>query len=249
MPRSGRRPIHSPDDDEGGAAGGAHPPRDAPEQAEDHVPVTVHRRNTFPATGRNVVFSLDEGGVITGKLQLRLSWDPVGSPPDIVVHLSAFLLGEDSKVAGGHPYFCVNHDNDRSKDGSTARLGRRRHGRNVRDESITVDLDVVTPDVNKVVFVAYIQDAKPLQHSFGIIKGGLVSIYQFPADGTPDDERATELDPHLLDDDYYETETAVIVGELFRRASGKWGYRDIGEGRPDMVEVGADYGVTFITGE
>ncbi len=64
-----------------------------------------------------------------------LSFRP--SPDDIVIHLAAFLVDADSKVPKGNPYYCVNHDNDRSKDGSTSRRGRRKHGHNIEDETIT----------------------------------------------------------------------------------------------------------------
>ena len=224
--------------------------RTANQPTDAGTPTTVHRPGTFPATGHDVAYSIEEGEALAGRVQARLTWDTAASPHDIVIHLGAFLVDTDSKVPAGNPFYCLNHDNDRSKDGSTVRHGRRRHGHNVHDETITVDLDLVDPDVEKVVFVAYIQDANPLNHTFSGLVGGCVAFYQLtPDDRDPqDDPSLKSFNQHLLDADYYDGETAVVMGEVFRETVGTWGYRDIGMGLPGLIEVGAQYGVMFVAG-
>jgi stress response protein SCP2 len=238
--RSARR---TPDDNNA-----PHPQSAHPGAGDEGPPLTIHQPGSFPASGRNVAFSLAEGDTITGMFRAELSWDAIASPPDIVIHLSAFLLNEESTVPVGNPYYCVHHDNDRSKDGSTVRKGRRQHGHSVRNESVTADLTIVDEDVSRIVLVAYIQDATPLKHSFHGLVGGTVALQEITTDPIRGTEVIRQLENHLLDGDYYEGETAVLVGELIRRSSGTWGYRDIGQGRSGLVEVGGNFGVTFVAG-
>jgi stress response protein SCP2 len=207
----------------------------------------VHRRGTFPSSGRNVVFSLNEGVAIDDQFVVRMSWDVARSPEDIVIHLAAFLVGKDSRVPVGNPYYSVHHDNDRSKDGSTERVGRRKHGNRLTHESLTVTLGLVNEDVVKIVFVAYIQDAEPLSHNFDNVSGAKVSFTIPQPDGDSPDGEKVVVEPHLLDGDYQKGETAAVIGELIRREDS-WTYRDIGQPYLDLVEVGELYGVTFITG-
>jgi len=213
---------------------------------EREAPQVVHRRGTFPSTGSNVVFRRDEGVDIGDKFVASITWDVSRSPDDIVIHLAAFLVGKDSRVPVGNPYYSVHHDNDRSKDGSTERVGRRRHGDVLTHESLTVALGLVNKDVTKIVFAAYIQDAEPLNHNFENVSGAEVAFTMPSPDGSSSDQDAVE--PHLLDGDYHKGETAVVIGELIRR-EGSWTYRDIGQSYMDLVEVGGLYGVTFITGK
>jgi len=224
------------------------PPGTADQGAtEREAPRIVHRPGTFPSAGRNVVFSLNEGVALNGQFVARMTWDVENSPEDIVIHLAAFLVDEDSKVPVGNPYYSVHHDNDRSKDGSTERVGRRKHGNILTHESLTVTLDHVNADVVKIVFVAYIQDAEPLNHNFGKVSGGKVIFAMPQHDGSSPVEEKVVLEPHLLDADYHKGETAAVIGELIRR-DDSWTYRDIGQPYMDLVEVGELYGVTFITG-
>jgi stress response protein SCP2 len=215
--------------------------------AEQDVPRVVHQRGTFPSAGRGVVFSLNEGVAIKDKFVARMNWDVLRSPEDIVIHLAAFLVGKDSRVPVGNPYYSVHHDNDRSKDGSTERAGRRKHGSVLTLESLTVSLPLVNDDVVKIVLAAYIQDAKPLNHNFAKVSGAEVSFTMPSSDSASLDEEKDVVEPHLLDGDYKNHETAVVIGELIRR-EGSWTYRDIGQAYMDLVEVGALYGVVFITG-
>lgn len=208
-------------------------------------PQVVHKRGTFPSAGHNVVFSLSEGVPIHDRFEAQLSWDVTNSPDDIVIHLCVFLVDRDSKVPVGNPYYCVNHDNDRSKDGSTERSGRRQHGHSISDETIAVSLAVVNRDVYKIVFAAYIQDAIPLKHTFKDLVDGSVSFSA--REGASSTEELILVEDHRLDSDYYAAETAVVMGELFRRED-RWAYRSIGKGYLDLIEVGDLYGVTFIAG-
>ncbi len=200
----------------------------------------VHRPGTFPTSGRPVVFSLEEGRRLESKITVRLSWDPEASPSTIVVHLAAFLVASDGQVPFGNPFYCVNHDNDRSKDGSTIRRGRRRHGAMIRDEVVTIDLGLVDEAVHAVRIVAYLQDPEPARDFFGQLVDCKVEVMQ----GYEESRVATDE----LNNDYFPGETAVLVGEIVRRGTGDWIYRAISAGYADLAEVGAEFGVTFIRG-
>ncbi len=221
----------------------------------------ANQKGRFPAVGHGLVFNSKEGETITGAFRARLSWDDLESPENIVIHLGAFLVGENSKVPVGNPYYSVHHDNDRSKDGSTERSGRRRHGSKPSEEILTVNVGWINRDVARVVLIAYIQDANPLTHTFGdLVNGKVVFSHRIePMDPSANTEEfgdfGTDAGAHVLDSDYYEGLTVVVMGELHRRAKDEtdplnkvWTYRNIGRGYADLVDVGEMYGVTFIAG-
>ena len=208
----------------------------------------VHQPGTFPVTGRKVAFSASDTRRLSGRIEAKISWDTTNSPRDIVIHLCAFLVDDEGKVVVGNPFYCVNHDNDRSKDGSTLRRGRRQHGDVKDDETITVNLGDVDPDVRKIVFAAYIQDAEALRHSFEVMVDAAVTFTHTPEE---EDTSAQRIATHTLDRDYNLAKTAVILGEIYRRSTDPqkdrgWSYRDIGQGRASLIDVGAEYGVVFI---
>lgn len=218
------------------------------EQTTETTGYLVHQPGTFPATGRKVAFSASDTKRLSGRIEAKIAWDTTNSPKDIVIHLCAFLVDEEGKVVVGNPFYCVNHDNDRSKDGSTIRRGRRQHGDVKDDETITVNLGDVDPDVRKIVFAAYIQDAEALRHSFEVMVGAAVTFTHIPDEG---DTSAQRVAVHTLDRDYNLAKTAVILGEIYRRSTDPqkdrgWSYRDIGQGRASLIDVGAEYGVIFI---
>jgi stress response protein SCP2 len=199
--------------------------------------------------------------VIRHRFRARLSWDVTASPESIRLHLAAFLVEQDEatgryQVPVTNPYYSVHHDNDRSKDGSTVRHGRQQHGHAGRDETITVTVPRISARVDRVVFVAYLQDPKP-GHTFANLRGGVIRFYEMPPflgaeedeDLDPEKDYATavEFGQHQLNNDYDATELAVIVGELHREPgeSHAWLYQDLGLGRGDLAEVGGAYGVIF----
>jgi len=216
---------------------------------------TPSQRKGFAKSGDGKRFSKYDGMLVDARLRIELAWDLTTSPEDIRLHLAAFLLDADSRVPVGNPYYSVHHDNDRSKDGSIVRAGREQHGRRIRNETLMITTERISTRVEKIVIVAYIQDASMLRrHTFSSLRSGIVTLSTHPAfEGFEDDE--DDLDPggaietmqHKLNHDYRDTDTAVIVGELIR-GDGKhtWLYRDLGLGRDDIVEVGAAYGVPFV---
>lgn len=227
--------------------------------SEDEHQLNLHHHGSFLAAGRGGAFSTTEGATVRGAFRARLSWDSAASPQNIVIHLGAFLVDHDSTVPVGNIYYSVHHDNDRSKDGSTERVGRRRHGSKSNDETITVNVPFINSDVARIVFIAYIQDADPLAHTFGDLVNGQV-ILSCQNEATSSDDEAGDVDLkdpvgiHKLDADYLDGFTVVSLGELHRRTlvgarSRLWTYREIGQEYTDLVEVGRMYGVPFIVGD
>ena len=91
------------------------------------------------------------------------------------------------------------------------------------DETIKVDLNKVPEDVNKIVFVVNIYQAKQRGQDFGMIENAFIRVYNR--------EDNKELCKFNLTDDY-KGKTALICGEIYRY-NGEWKFNAIGEGTED----------------
>ena len=91
------------------------------------------------------------------------------------------------------------------------------------DETIYVDLDNVPEDVNKIVFVVNIYEARSRKQEFGMIKNAFIRVYNR--------ENGIELCKYDLTENY-KGKTALICGEIYRH-EGEWKFNAVGEGTTD----------------
>ena len=152
-------------------------------------------------------------------LTVGLGWDPAESGFDFDLDATACMLGENKKLVG-EEYF-VFYSNLTSPDGACQLTGDDTTGGNSDgddDEQIFVDLSLVDPRVNSIVFSASIYEAKERRQNFGQVQNSYIRICN-----TDTNE---ELFKYELCEDF-STATAVELGRLYLR-DGIWKFEATG---------------------
>ena len=156
------------------------------------------------------------------KIGLGLGWDPndsnTGSSFDL--DASAFILGENKKIPSDE--FFVFYNNVKSPDGAVTHSGDDPTGGSSDgdDETIKVDLSLVTPKATEILFVVTIHDADNRKQNFGQVRNSFIRIY--------DDASGEEIAKYELSEDF-SIETAVEFGRLYKR-DGAWKFEAVGSG-------------------
>ncbi|MGM9948882.1 MAG: TerD family protein [Lysinibacillus sp.] len=91
------------------------------------------------------------------------------------------------------------------------------------DEVITVDLNAVPAQFNKLVFVVNIYEAHSRQQHFGMIRNAYIRVV--------DPSTNNEIIRYNLSDDY-QNQTALITGEIYRH-NNEWKFGALGTGTQD----------------
>lgn len=89
------------------------------------------------------------------------------------------------------------------------------------DEQITVDLDKLDSDIDKIVFVVNIYMAKMRRQSFGDVKNAFIRLV--------DENTGAELFRYNLSDGSVDKVAGLIFAELYKH-NGEWKFNAIGEG-------------------
>ncbi len=151
-----------------------------------------------------------------------LGWDPnMGSGDDFDLDASAFMLNANKKLPADE-YF-VFYNNLTSPDGSVSSSGDDLTGGNSDggdDETLTVNLDRVSSQVQEIIFTVTIYSAEERRQNFGQVHNAYIRIYNAETD--------EEIARYDLDEDF-STETAIEFGRLYRR-NGEWKFEAMGIG-------------------
>ena len=165
---------------------------------------------------------------------IGLGWDVRSTDgQDFDLDASAFLLTAAGKVRGDADFIFYN--NLRSSDGSVTHTGDNRTGQgDGDDESLIIKLDMIPPEIDKIVFVVTIHDAQTRRQSFGQVSGAFIRLVN--------DDTNTEIARYDLTEDA-STETAMLFGELYRHGA-EWKFRAVGQGYAGgLSSVCAQYGI------
>ncbi|PXW31356.1 TerD family protein [Nocardia sp. 348MFTsu5.1] len=186
------------------------------------------------AKGGNVSLSKEAPNLTA--VSVGLGWD-VRSTTGADYDLDASALGINSAKRVVNDSFFVFYNNLRSPDGAIEHTGDNRTGEGEGDdESITVDLQALSPDVESIIFPVTIHDADSLNQSFGQVHGAFIRVV--------DRADNRELARYDLSEDA-STETAMVFGEIYRRG-GEWKFRAIGQGYASgLAGIARDYGVNI----
>lgn len=153
---------------------------------------------------------------------LGLGWDPntnTGSAFDL--DATAFMLGANGRLVNDS--FFVFYNNTQSPDGAVEVSPDDQTGGNSAggdDETITVNLQQVNPQVEQIIFCATIHDAEARRQNFGQVRNSYIRIV--------DANTQEEIARYDLDEDF-SIETAVEFGRLYRRGYS-WKFEAIGIG-------------------
>jgi len=123
----------------------------------------------------------------------------------------------------------------RSQDGAVVHQGDNRTGEGQGDdEQITVDLEKLSPDVQKIAFVVTIHDAEARKQNFGQVKNAYIRVVN-ESDGK-------EIARFDLSEEM-STETAMIFGEVYRY-NNEWKFKAVGQGfKGGLGPLARNYGV------
>ena len=168
--------------------------------------------------GGNVNLSKEAPGM--KKMLVGLGWSLRATDGDAFdLDGSAFLLGAGDKVRSDADF--VFYNQNKSSDGSVVHSGDNRTGEGEGDdETITVELDKVPADVEKIAVCVTIHDAEARRQNFGMVSRAYVRC----VDATTNAEVAR----YDLSEDA-SVETAMIFGEIYRH-NGEWKFKAVGQG-------------------
>lgn len=168
--------------------------------------------------GGNVNLSKEAPGM--KKMLVGLGWSLRATDGDAFdLDGSAFLLGAGDKVRSDADF--VFYNQNKSSDGSVVHSGDNRTGEGEGDdESITVELDKVPADVEKIAVCVTIHDAEAKRQNFGMVASAYVRCVDAVSN--------VEVARYDLSEDA-SVETAMIFGEIYRH-NGEWKFKAMGQG-------------------
>lgn len=169
--------------------------------------------------GERISLSKEAPGMTNAGVGLGWDVNQTDTGDQFDLDVSVFMLGENGKIFG-EKYF-VFYNNLESGDGAVKSSGDDRTGEGSGDdETITVDLTQVNPDVQEIVFVVTIYQAETRRQNFGQVRNAFIRIY--------DEISQNEVTRYDLDEDF-SRETALEMGRLYRK-DGEWRFQAVGQG-------------------
>jgi tellurium resistance protein TerD len=182
--------------------------------------------------GGNVNLSKEAPGI--KKMIIGLGWDPRatdGAAFDL--DGSAFMLKVDGKVRSDSDFIFYN--NLKSTCGSVVHAGDNlTGGGDGDDERVTIDLEKVPAEIDKIAIGVTIHEADSRKQNFGMVSKAYIRCLN--ADG---DKEVARYD--LSEDG--STETAMIFGEVYRSGS-EWKFKAIGQGfKGGLGPLARSYGI------
>ena len=183
--------------------------------------------------GGNVNLSKEAPGL--SKIIVGLGWDARatdGSAFDL--DGSAFLLKTDGKVRADNDFIFYN--NLKSSDGAVTHSGDNRTGEgDGDDETVTIDLNMVPADVERISICVTIHDGETRRQNFGMVQKASVRCVN--ANGN------AEIARYDLSEDG-STESAMVFGEVYRNGSD-WKFKAVGQGfKGGLGPLASSFGVS-----
>ena len=168
--------------------------------------------------GGNVNLSKEAPGM--KKMLVGLGWSMRSTDGDAFdLDGSVFLLGAGGKVRSDADF--VFYNQNKSSDGSVVHSGDNRTGEGEGDdESVTIELDKVPADVEKIAVCVTIHDAEAKRQNFGMVASAYVRCVDAVSN--------VEVARYDLSEDA-SVETAMIFGEIYRH-NGEWKFKAVGQG-------------------
>ncbi|MDE6312868.1 MAG: TerD family protein [Lachnospiraceae bacterium] len=175
--------------------------------------------------------SLSQMNPNLSEIQVCLGWDILNQACDLDV--SVFMLGPDNKAVGDDWF--VFYGQPVSPDGSIIHQGDSRDGVGAGDdEIITIKLNQINQQVQKITFVVTINEALEKHLNFSMVANAYVRVV--------DQSTGNELVKFMLTD-YFANVTSMVVGEVYNK-SGQWRFNPIGNGfAEDLAGLCGVYGV------
>lgn len=169
------------------------------------------------------------GGAGLRRVMVGLGWDEAPQkrgffapkPQPIDCDASVILCGANGKIVSTDvKQCCVYFGNLRHYSGAIVHQGDNLTGAGEGDdEQIMVDLTAVPANIEKMVFVVNIYDARARNQHFGLIRNAFIRLV--------DMEGRTEICRFNLSENYTGM-TGLVVGEIYKK-NGTWKFNAVGQ--------------------
>lgn len=169
---------------------------------------------------KNDVLNLTKKNPGLKKVILGAGWDVASIGQDFDLDIAAFLLNANGKVQN-IPDDVIFFNNMQGQ-GIYLEGDNRTGVGDGDDERIRLDLEAISPHVQKIVFVVTIHEAQVKRQTFGMVENSYVRIL--------DEERNEKEICRFNLKENGSTVTSVIFAELYK-VSGEWQFKAIGEGK------------------
>jgi len=140
------------------------------------------------------------------------------SGADFDLDASAFMLNSNGKLPNDQ--FFVFYGNQTSPDNSVMSEGDNVVGGDGDVETLNVDLQKVSPNVQEIIFTVTIYESAVRRQNFGQVRNAYIRIYN--------KDNNEEIARYDLDEDF-SIETAVEFGRLYRK-NDIWKFEAMGNG-------------------
>ena len=168
--------------------------------------------------------SLTKGNPGLKNVVVGIGWDvnAFDTGGDFDLDAAAFCLTETGKVSGSNDF--VFYGNLTHPSGAVQHLGDNLTGAgDGDDEQITIDLNQVPDQYDRIVFVVNIYQAVERKQHFGMIENAFIRLV--------DARNNNEMCKFNLTENY-SGKTAMIFGEVYRH-NGEWKFNAIGNATND----------------
>ncbi len=184
--------------------------------------VHLKKGQKFAVTGQN--------GAAVQRIRMGLGWTVLNVACDL--DASAFMLDQNGRIVGDSWF--VFYGQPVSPDGSVCHSGDSKGEGAGDDETIDIDLNRISPNVQRIAFVVTIDEALARGLNFSMVSDAYVRILDLSTN--------TEMARFSLTD-YYSNVTSMVVGELYRY-NGTWKFTSVGNGvQRDLAGLCEMYGV------
>ena len=162
-------------------------------------------------------FNLTKNKPTLKKVMIGLGWDLVTQKIDL--DACVFMIGKNGKLLADD-YF-VFYNNLNSPDGSVKHTGDNRTGMgDDDDEMVLVNLDVVNPNCEDIIFAVTIHEAAEKKHHFGLLAEAYIRLF--------DVENQAEVLRYDLDAEFG-GKSEVVFAKLSKR-NNEWSFTAVGDG-------------------
>lgn len=173
---------------------------------------------------KGFVMDLEKAGKGLKNITFAASWDPVFAGKKVDIDISAFVYHNDT-LQSLDDVVWYKHTAAQTLQHS----GDNRDGEGEGDdEKISIKLDGLTSDVNRIRLVATIYDFKDRAQNFGSAKNAFLTLHN-------DDENGKEEMRINLTSDY-SMFVGIAVGDLVKKENS-WQFVSIAEGYADDLNV------------
>jgi tellurium resistance protein TerD len=169
--------------------------------------------------------SLEKSAPGIKKVTFGLGWDVLsGGDNDCDLDASVFLVDSNSKMTNDKDFIFYNNL-------SNANDSVKHNGDNLTgegdgdDETVSVNLENIPLDIQKVIFITSIHEAESRSQNFGQVQNAYIRLIN--------EDTNEEIAKFDLSEDN-SIDHSVIMGELYRN-NNEWKFNSLGTGTKDNI--------------